>query len=143
MHERTGARLHVISGGGPPDHHIAAFTTTTAWTAGSVTAIADWDVGIMPLRDGVYERAKCGYKLLQYAASAVPAVASPVGVNATLLDAMDGLAPTTVDEWTDALTAMLAEPAERRAEHAAAAADVAAAYSYARWEEAWVAAVGW
>ncbi len=111
VHERTGARLHVISGGGPPDHHIAAFTTTTAWTAGSVTAIADWDVGIMPLRDGVYERAKCGYKLLQYAASGVPAVASPVGVNRALLDAMDGLAPTTVDEWADALTTMLTEPA--------------------------------
>ena len=40
----------------------------------------------MPLHDGVYERAKCGYKLLQYAASGVPAVGSPVGVNVSILE---------------------------------------------------------
>jgi glycosyltransferase involved in cell wall biosynthesis len=77
--------------------------------------IATWDVGIMPLRDGPYERAKCGYKLLQYAASGVPAVGSPVGVNARC-SPMDGADPVSVpDDWADALVAVLDAPAERRA----------------------------
>ncbi len=36
-------------------------------------------VGIMPLTDGPWERGKCGYKLVQYMASARATVASPVG----------------------------------------------------------------
>jgi glycosyltransferase involved in cell wall biosynthesis len=143
VHERTGAQLHVISGGSPPHPRLAPFTTTSRWSLDSVTEIAGWDVGIMPLRDGIYERAKCGYKLLQYAASGVPSVASPVGVNAALLDAMDGLAPSTCSEWSEALTAVLTESAERRAARAAASTTVASAYSYDAWEAAWFDAVGW
>jgi glycosyltransferase involved in cell wall biosynthesis len=143
VHRRTGARLHVISGGGPPHPRLAPFTTASRWSTASTAEVAGWDVGLMPLRDGVYERAKCGYKLLQYAASAVPAVGSPVGVNATLLTAMDGLAATSGTEWTDALTALLTEPAARRAARAAAALSVAEAYSYVTWQDAWVDAVGW
>jgi glycosyltransferase involved in cell wall biosynthesis len=142
VHERTGARLQVISGGNPVDPRLAAFTTVSPWTMASTAEIANWDVGIMPLRDGVYERAKCGYKLLQYAASGVPAVASPVGVNTQLLKAMDGLGPRA-DEWADALIEVLAESSERRAERAGAGFAVAESYSYESWEPAWVDAVGW
>jgi glycosyltransferase involved in cell wall biosynthesis len=143
VHRRTGARLHVISGGDPPHDRLEPFTTATRWSAESIKAIADWDIGIMPLRDGVYERAKCGYKLLQYAASGVPAVGTPIGVNDALLKAMDGLAPATVAEWAEALTTLLTESAERRAARAASGASVADAYSYATWEGAWLDAVGW
>ena len=45
-------------------------------------SLADADVGLMPLPDDPYSRGKCAYKLLQYAAVAIPFVASPVGVNA-------------------------------------------------------------
>jgi glycosyltransferase involved in cell wall biosynthesis len=143
VHRRTGARVAMITGAGDVPAEIAAFTDKTVWTPGSVRAIADWDVGLMPLRDGVYERAKCGYKLLQYGASGVPAVGSPVGVNRAMLDAMEGLAPTTSDEWVEALTELLAEPAARRAERATAGRKLANAYSYATWEPAFLDAVGW
>jgi len=143
VHRRTGARLAMISGAGPVPTELAAFTDKAVWTAAAVRSIADWDVGLMPLRDGLYERAKCGYKLLQYAASGVPAVGSPVGVNRALLDAMDGLAASSVDEWADAVTTALTEPVRRRAERAAAGRRVAEVYSYAAWEHEFFDAVGW
>lgn len=143
VHRRTGARLHMISGAGPVPSPLAAFTDKTTWTPAAERAIATWDVGLMPLRDGVYERAKCGYKLLQYAASGVPAVGSPVGANQVILNGMDGLAPATADDWVDALMTVIAEPARRRCRRAAAGLDVAAQYSYAAWEATFVDAVGW
>jgi glycosyltransferase involved in cell wall biosynthesis len=143
VHRRTGARVVIVSGPGPIPSALAGFTDKAVWRPDSARLIASWDVGLMPLRDGVYERAKCGYKLLQYAASGVPAVGSPVGVNQTLLTSMDGLAPVALDDWVGALTGLLAEPAERRAARARAGLDVAAAYSYDAWEKAFIDAAGW
>lgn len=141
--DRTGARVEMISGPGAVPEPLAPFTTRIAWQPDAVQRIGTWDVGLMPLHDGVYERAKCGYKLLQYAASGVPAVASPVGVNRRLLDGMDGLAAGPLDEWIDALDAVLAEPAERREARARRGFDVAREYAYDTWQDRWVDAVGW
>jgi glycosyltransferase involved in cell wall biosynthesis len=44
-----------------------------------------FDVGVMPLADALWERGKCGYKLIQYMASGLPVVALAVGVNKRLL----------------------------------------------------------
>ena len=53
-----------------------------AWTEQTeVASIASFDIGIMPLLDGSFERGKCGYKLIQYLVCGLPVVASPVGVN--------------------------------------------------------------
>lgn len=143
VHRRTGARVALVSGPGPVPDVLQGFTDKSVWDAASERAIATWDVGLMPLRDGVYERAKCGYKLLQYAASGVPAVASPVGVNRDLIAGMDALGPATLDEWVDALLGLVGEPAQRRRERARAGLAVAEQYSYAVWEAAFADAAGW
>jgi glycosyltransferase involved in cell wall biosynthesis len=95
--------------------------------------LASFDVGIMPLRDSPWARGKCGYKLLQYFAAGVPAIASPVGVNGALVGDDRGLLADSASEWERALTQLAADAGERRQRGAAARAFVERDYSYARW----------
>jgi glycosyltransferase involved in cell wall biosynthesis len=97
----------------------------------------------MPLVDDPYSRGKCGYKLLQYAAAALPSVASPVGTNATILAGLGLPGARTTDEWYDTLSALIAGSVEDRARLGSAARDnVARAYSFDSWEARWLSAVG-
>jgi len=76
--------------------------------------IAQLDIGIMPLPDGPWEKGKCGYKLIQYMACAVPVIASPVGVNVEIVQASRcGLLASNVAEWEAALAQLLQSPAQR------------------------------
>lgn len=70
--------------------------------------ISTFDIGIMPLDDSAFAKGKCGLKLIQYMATGVPAVASPVGVNTSLIqESQGGFLAETTDEWVDHLTALL------------------------------------
>ena len=80
-----------------------------------VSEIQSFDVGIMPLPDSPFERGKCGYKLLQYFACARAGVASPVGVNAQIVESgINGFSATTTEEWVRALSTLRENPALRR-----------------------------
>jgi hypothetical protein len=77
---------------------------------------ADYAVGIMPLPDTQYTRSKAGFKLLQYMSAGLPVVASPVGINAWLVEESGGgYLASDATEWKAALTRLLADP-EHRAE---------------------------
>ncbi len=86
------------------------------WTESTeVVAIAECDVGVMPLLDSAWERGKCGYKLIQYMACALPVVASNVGVNAEIVqEGGEGYLPSIEDEWLDALTRLLTDATLRQ-----------------------------
>ena len=57
-------------------------------------------VGIMPLPDKEWERGKCGFKLIQYMASKLSVVASPVGVNVDIVNhGNNGYLASSPDEW--------------------------------------------
>jgi glycosyltransferase involved in cell wall biosynthesis len=59
-----------------------------------------FDIGIMPLTDDEWAKGKCGFKALQYMALGIPVVASPVGVNTTIIDHhKNGYLCNTPDEW--------------------------------------------
>ena len=66
------------------------------------------DIGIMPLKDGPWEKGKCGYKLIQYMACEVPVVASDVGVNCEIIgNEKAGLLAKNKSDWSDALLKLL------------------------------------
>ncbi len=73
---------------------------------GEATALQDMSVGIMPLPDNEWTRGKCSFKMLQYMATGLPVVVSPVGMNKEVLAKGEvGLAARSADEWYEALSA--------------------------------------
>lgn len=73
-----------------------------------VAEIQDMDIGIMPLPDEPWARGKCGYKLIQYQACGLPVIASPIGVNSSIVDHnVTGFLVETPDEWKTALVSLI------------------------------------
>lgn len=79
------------------------------WTLeGSLPALQSFDVGIMPLPDTSWNQGKCGFKLIQYLATGVPSVASPVGVNAQIVEnAKTGFLAGSAEVWQQGLATLL------------------------------------
>lgn len=68
------------------------------------TALQEMSVGVMPLPDTEWTRGKCSFKMLQYMASGLPVVVSPVGMNKEMLAKGNvGFAATSADEWYEGL----------------------------------------
>lgn len=72
------------------------------------------DIGIMPLKEDAWSEGKCGFKLIQYMALGIPAVASPVGVNKEIIDeGGNGFLCQTDEEWINRLTELLKDHQKR------------------------------
>ncbi|MFT5570704.1 MAG: glycosyltransferase involved in cell wall biosynthesis, partial [Cyclobacteriaceae bacterium] len=72
------------------------------------------DIGLMPLEDTEWAKGKCGFKLIQYGALGIPSVASPVGVNSTIVThGINGYLADTPKAWKDALIELLTNPSKR------------------------------
>jgi glycosyltransferase involved in cell wall biosynthesis len=66
------------------------------------------DIGLMPLENEIWSEGKCGFKLIQYMALEIPAVASPVGVNKKLLQNEDaGFLCSSEEQWYLALEKLI------------------------------------
>jgi glycosyltransferase involved in cell wall biosynthesis len=95
---------------------IAAFpdirTINLPWDEQRELSIGElFDIGIMPLLDGAFERGKCGYKLIQYMAGALPVIASPVGVNRQIVDVgKTGYLASSTEEWLQAFRRLSQQP---------------------------------
>jgi len=72
-----------------------------------VELMRTFDVGIMPLPDEPWAQGKCGFKLIQYMAAGIPVVATPVGVNAEIVEqSVNGFHATDHLSWMHALNAL-------------------------------------
>jgi glycosyltransferase involved in cell wall biosynthesis len=111
-----------------------------AWSPVVETEIAAlFDVGIMPLVDDSLQRAKCGAKLLQYMAAGLPVIASPIGVNRSIVTpGLNGFLAADSGGWRAALQELAADTALRRRLGAAGRARIEADYSLERWLPVWL-----
>jgi glycosyltransferase involved in cell wall biosynthesis len=102
-------RVRLI-GSGPIDLPGVALEVLPWREDTEVNQMCRFDVGIMPLPDEPWARGKCGFKLIQYMACGLPVVASPVGVNAEIVDdGVNGFLASTTAEWVNALETLRAD----------------------------------
>lgn len=80
-----------------------------------VSLIQTFDIGIMPLPDNGWTKGKGGYKLLQYMACGIPAVASPVGINKEIIkDGINGFWAPERQEWVDKISILIKDKELRK-----------------------------
>lgn len=95
-----------------------------------VTLFSTCDIGVYPMPDDEWARGKSGFKAIQFMACAVPVVASPVGINAEIIEhGVNGFLASTPDEWTRTLGMLIADPALRQRIGAAGRRTIEARYS--------------
>jgi len=118
---RTHAFVLRVSGSMEPIHMPGVHVENIPWTLDREVALFNTcDIGVYPLPDDEWTRGKCGFKAIQFMASAVSVVASPVGVNRDIIaDGVSGFLAADNPEWVRKLR-MLIENRELRATMGAA-----------------------
>ncbi len=102
------------------------------WSSQSdIEQLREIDIGLMPLAaDEEWAKYKCGMKLIQYMAGGIPAVASPVGVNAVIVtDGVDGFLARSESEWESVLRSLMDNDSLRRSVGAAGRQTVSQRFS--------------
>lgn len=76
--------------------------------------LLNFHIGLMPLYDDEISKGKCGFKAIQYMSLGIPAVVSPVGVNADIVsDGVTGYVCSTDEEWKSRLKILLTDQSKR------------------------------
>ncbi|AWB96147.1 hypothetical protein DCE93_11220 [Agromyces badenianii] len=142
-HRTHGLRLTIVSAGEAPLGALDAMVDRVGWDIGTfANVLASADFGVMPLPDDPWSRGKCAYKLLQYGASGLPMIGSPVGANREVLSLSEGLAPETESDWVDVLETVINESATARAARGVAGRRaIEAHYSFRAWQGEWCRAM--
>lgn len=142
----TGARFGVVGTGKGVQRALGLDEAPLAcgWVplAEYPTAMAQLDIGIVPLELSAFNEAKSWLKGLEFAALGVPFVASPTGPYRALHRAGAGLLAESPKQWEGIVKRLVREP-DWRAEVAEAARNTARAMTIEgnceRWWEAWTA----
>lgn len=145
VHRRIGLRLRVISAGNASLGPLDPMIDRVVWNIDTFPMyLATADMGIMPLPDTDFERGKCAYKLLQYGATGLPMLGSPVGANVQALEKMGGIGcPPSLRDWVDALEGIIgASTKEREAMGDRGRDGVERHYSYRAWADTWLSTTG-
>jgi len=96
--------------------------------------LLSFDAGIMPARDDIWSRGKCGLKLIQYMASGLPSIAHPVGVVKDIIeDGVNGFLRNDPAGWKDAIDAVSNDTALRSRIGKSAREHIEAKYSLKFW----------
>ncbi len=101
-------------------------------------ALIRGDIGIAPTPMDHWTIGKSGFKIIQYMASGLPTVASPVGANADLIaDGVTGLHAQNAQQWADAIVQLAGDVEIRRRMGMAARTAVQQQYTLDRAKQVW------
>ncbi len=105
---------------------------------GEAAALIEGDIGIAPTPDDAWAMGKCGFKIIQYMASALPVIASPVGANCQIVrNSQTGLLPASPQDWPAAIVTIAQDAALRQQMGAAGRAIILSEYSLSRAIDFW------
>jgi glycosyltransferase involved in cell wall biosynthesis len=123
-------KIRLVTVGAAPLDDFGIPIERHAWSADTEAEIlSSLHIGVMPLRDELWERGKCGYKLIQYMASGRPVIASPVGVNTDIVTPDTGILAGDAASWSAALIRLIDDAALRQRLGAAGRKLVETSYS--------------
>ncbi len=92
----------------PPEIEIPRMQFVQWSKETEIQALVNIDIGIMPLPDDEWANGKCGFKALQYMALQKATVASPVGVNTSIIQpGVNGFLANTEADWENYLTLLI------------------------------------
>ncbi len=73
--------------------------------------LATCNIGLAPLPDNAFTRGKCSFKVLEYSASGLAVVASPVGTNGEhVRDGVTGFLAKSDDDWVARIAQLIENP---------------------------------
>lgn len=136
---RPNVRLRVVSdreyrppsADGPEVEHVRWSRQTER------RALEEASIGLMPLVDTPFARAKCAFKAIQYMAMAKPVVASPVGIAADVVGD-GGIIADDEAAWAEGLALLLSERGVAAEKGMTGRARVEAEFSLAQGVQRWV-----
>ncbi len=98
-----------------PSFHVQSLNYISWSKETEINDLAQLNIGIMPLTEDQWSKGKCGFKALQYMALGIPTIASPIGVNAQIIqDHSNGILVSTLAEWQHALEELLSSVSLRK-----------------------------
>lgn len=107
------ARFHVIADK-PPFLKLKNLIFKQWSKENEIPDLTEFDIGIMPLPDDEWAKGKCGFKALQYMALETPCMASPVGVNTSIIQhGSNGFLCSTSMEWLNCFDTLIVNNALR------------------------------
>ncbi len=110
LNDFPNSRFLVISNK-KPDWEIKGMEFVYWKKESEIEDLARTDIGLMPLTRDEWSLGKCGFKLLQYFSIAIPAVASPVGVNKKIIrQDENGYLCETGDQWYRSIARLIENP---------------------------------
>ncbi len=101
--QNQDSNIHFNIIGITDDMDLGSNVSYIQWTEETeVSEILKMDIGLMPLQDSEWEKGKCAYKLIQYAACGIPGVASDVGMNKDVcVNNQTGFIATDSKNWLE------------------------------------------
>jgi glycosyltransferase involved in cell wall biosynthesis len=139
--EVTGSRIRLICDRFPTFQNLPV--VPVVWNESTeADELAQADVGVSWIPEGLWSEGKCGLKILQYQAAGLPVVANPVGVHSEMIvSGLTGFLPITSNEWVESIRTIATDERLRNSMAVEARRSVERKYSVAAWESTFVATI--